>query len=196
MPEQPLEAQLEALILASDEPLGLQRLRDLCGAGSQELREALDSLEKHYVERGIRLCQVGGGWQFRTAPEFADIVQTLWQTRPPRLSRSLLETLAIIAYRQPTTRGEIEALRGVKTSSSVIATLQDRGWIKVLGRKEVPGRPQLLGTTRQFLIDFGMNSLQDLPDSTQLLDEEDIEQIVSENLTEEHDDTSHPPQTG
>ncbi len=192
--QQQLEAQLEALILATDEPLSLQRLRDLTGAGSQMLREALELLQEHYAERGIRLCQIGGGWQFRSAADFADIVQKLWQTRPPRLSRSLLETLAIIAYRQPTTRGEIEALRGVKTSSSVIATLQERGWIKVLGRKEVPGRPHLLGTTRQFLIDFGLNSLQDLPDSTQLLDEEDIEQIVSDNLTEEHDGANHPTQ--
>ncbi len=195
MPELQLEHQLEALILAADEPLTLQRLRDLTGADSTELREALSELEKHYAERGIRLHQVAGGWQFRSATDFADSIQQLWQTRPPRLSRSLLETLAIIAYRQPTTRGEIEALRGVKTSSSVIATLQERGWIKVLGRKEVPGRPHLLGTTRQFLVDFGLNSLQDLPDSTQLLDEEDIEQIVSDNLTENDDDTTQPAQT-
>ncbi len=195
MPELQLEHQLEALILAADEPLTLQRLRDLTGAESPELREALSQLETHYAERGIRLHKVAGGWQFRSATDFSDSIQKLWQTRPPRLSRSLLETLAIIAYRQPTTRSEIEALRGVKTSSSVIATLQERGWIKVLGRKEVPGRPHLLGTTRQFLVDFGLNSLQDLPDSTQLLDEEDIEQIVSDNLTENNDDTTQPAQT-
>ncbi|HKI61984.1 MAG TPA: SMC-Scp complex subunit ScpB, partial [Mariprofundaceae bacterium] len=90
-------------------------------------------------------------------------------------------TLAIIAYRQPTTRGEIEALRGLKVSSNIIASLQERGWIKVLGRKEVPGRPHLYGTGKQFLIDFELNSLTDLPDSAQLMDEEEIQQIVADN---------------
>jgi len=181
----PFSQQIEALILASDEPLSLQRLRDITGAEAAEIRTATAELEGFYAERGIRLVQVAGGWQFRTAPECADIVQGLWQTRAPRLSRSTLETLAIIAYRQPTTRAEIEALRGVKTSSNIVAGLQERGWIKVVGRKEVPGRPHLFGTTKQFLTDFGLNSLRDLPDSAQLLDEDEIQQIIADNQTEE-----------
>jgi len=173
--------QIEALILASDEPVTLQKLRDLLGEHihSSDIHDALAELESHYAERGINLVQAAGGWQFRTAPDHAELVRQLWHIKAPRLSRSALETLAIIAYRQPTTRGEIEALRGVKVSSQMVATLQERGWIKVLGRKEVPGRPHLFGTGKQFLIDFGLGSLKDLPDSAQLMDEDEIQQFTS-----------------
>ncbi len=174
MSSNPLKYQVEALVLASDEPISMQKLRDIIGCDSSEVRSALAELEAEYSDRGIQLIGVSGGWQFRTAPEYSELVQQLWQTRPPRMSRSALETLAIIAYRQPTTRAEIEALRGVKVSSQVVSTLQERGWIKVLGRKEVPGRPHLYGTGKQFLVDFGLNSLRDLPESAQLLDEEEI----------------------
>ncbi|MDX8405337.1 MAG: SMC-Scp complex subunit ScpB [Mariprofundus sp.] len=165
-------ARIEALILASDEPLSLKRMATILGehVKTSDIRAALMHLETDYSKRGIQLLQVAGGWQFRTAAAHLDDVQRLWQTRSGRLSRSTLETLAIIAYRQPTTRAEIEALRGVKTSASIIATLQERGWIKVLGRKDLPGRPHLYGTGRQFLVDFSLNSLDDLPDSSQLLD--------------------------
>jgi len=181
-PDAPLLArQIEAVILASDEPVTLQKMRDLLGEDihSSDIRDALAELENHYAERGINLVQAAGGWQFRTAPAHAELVRQLWHIKAPRLSRSALETLAIIAYRQPTTRAEIEALRGVKVSSQMIATLQERGWIKVLGRKEVPGRPHLLGTGKQFLIDFGLGSLKDLPDSAQLMDEDEIQQFAS-----------------
>lgn len=169
-----LSGQIEALVLASDEPLTLAKMRGLLGdsVSSAEIRDAIAALELHYRERGIQLVKVAGGWQFRTAAAQAELVQQLWQIKPTRLSRSALETLAIIAYRQPMTRAEIEALRGVKLSSQMIASLQERGWIKVLGRKEVPGRPHLYGTGRQFLIDFGLNSLKDLPESSQLIDDE------------------------
>ncbi len=166
-----LTKNIEALILASDEPLSFDKLRSfLEPTESSDIRDALSQLEQHYAERGIQLKQVAGGWQFRTAPTCSNIVEKLWQTRPPRLSRSMLETLAIIAYQQPTTRAEIEALRGIKVSSSIIGGLLERNWIKVLGRKDVPGRPHLYGTNKQFLTDFGLNSLQDLPDSSQLMD--------------------------
>jgi len=185
-------SQIEAVILASDEPVTLAKLRGLLDEeiNSSDIREALSELEAHYQERGIRLEKAAGGWQFRTAPEHADIIHTMWEIKPQRLSRSSLETLAIIAYRQPTTRAEIEALRGVKVSSQMIATLQERGWIKVLGRKEVPGRPHLYGTGKQFLIDFGLESLKDLPESAQLMDEDEIQQLVMENIeqpTEENE---------
>lgn len=177
--------RVEALLLASDEPLTLQKLRNLIEeTPSSDLREALITLEAHYKDRGIRLVQIAGGWQFQTATEYAETVSKLWQTRPARLSRSMLETLAIIAYRQPTTRAEIEALRGMRVSSSVLGGLQERGWVKVLGRKEVPGRPHLYGTGKLFLTDFGLNSLRDLPDSSQLMDEDEVIQSVEAQMAE------------
>jgi len=185
-----LTSQIEALLLASDEPLNIVRLRALLGEElqSSDIREAISTLEALYQNRGIQIKQVAGGWQFRTAPEHADLVHQLWEIRPQRLSRSAMETLAIIAYRQPTTRAEIEALRGVKVSSQMIATLQERGWVKVLGRKEVPGRPHIFGTGKQFLVDFGLESLKDLPDSAQLMDEDEIQQMVMGSI-EQHEDT-------
>lgn len=177
--------RVEALLLASDEPLTLQKLRTLFDeTQSSELRETLITLEAHYKDRGIQLVQIAGGWQFQTASEYSETVSKLWQTRPARLSRSMLETLAIIAYRQPTTRAEIEALRGMRVSSSVLGGLQERGWVKVLGRKEVPGRPHLYGTGKLFLSDFGLNSLRDLPDSSQLIDEDEVIQSVEAQMAE------------
>jgi len=171
-----LSSRIEAVIFASDEPVSIQKLRDLLpGAASSDIRQVLSELQTHYKERGIRLLEVAGGWQFRSASDYANVVQQLWKTRPPKLSRSMLETLAIIAYRQPATRAEIEALRGVKVSSSMVATLQERGWIKVLGRKEVPGRPHLYGTGKAFLVDFGLNTLGDLPEITELMDNDETE---------------------
>jgi len=189
-----LTKNIEALVLASDEPLSFDKLRALLErlepVESSDVRAALSSLEGYYADRGIQLKQVGGGWQFRTAPACANIVEQLWQTRPPRLSRSMLETLAIIAYQQPTTRAEIEALRGIKVSSSIIGGLLERRWIKVLGRKDVPGRPHLYGTNKQFLEDFGLNSLQDLPDSSQLMETNAIQQEKL-NLPEPTETTEH-----
>jgi len=176
-----LATSLEALIIASDEPLSLARLRDLTDASSSDIRTALGELESHYSNRGIVLQEIAGGWQFRSAPECAGQVQQLWQSRPPRLSRSMLETLSIIAYRQPVTRAEIEMLRGLKVSSSIIGGLQERAWIKVLGRKEVPGRPHIYGTGKQFLIDFGLSSLSDLPEIAQLMDQEEFESADQES---------------
>lgn len=182
-----LESQIEAVLLASDEPVTLAKLRTLLGEEihSSDIRESISQIEQHYQTRGIRLEVAAGGWQLRTAPEHAELIHSMWEIRPQKLSRSALETLAIIAYRQPTTRAEIEALRGVKVSSQMIATLQERGWVKVLGRKEVPGRPHLYGTGKQFLIDFGLASLKDLPESSQLMDEDEIQQMVMENIEQQ-----------
>ena len=183
-----LATSLEALIIASDDPLSLARLRDLTDASSSDIRTALGELEAHYSGRGIVLQEVAGGWQFRSTPDCAAQVQQLWQTRPPRLSRSMLETLSIIAYRQPVTRAEIEMLRGLKVSSSIIGGLQERAWIKVLGRKEVPGRPHLYGTGKQFLIDFGLSSLSDLPEIAQLMDQEEMESADQESVEMDSDE--------
>jgi len=180
-----LSSRIEAVIFASDEPLSIQKLRDLLeGVGSADIRRILIELQADYGERGIRLQEVAGGWQFRSAVEYASIVRKLWKTRPPRLSRSMLETLAIIAYRQPTTRAEIESLRGVKVSSAMVAALQERGWIKALGRKEVPGRPHLYGTGKSFLVDFGLSTLNDLPDITDLMDNNEIKTSTEDEKTE------------
>ncbi len=191
-----LTAQIEALILASDEPLNVQKIRDLLLGSpdcehvsvdslSANIRDSLSELETHYQRRGIQVIQVGGGWQFRTATEHAELVQRLWQVKAPRLSRSALETLAIIAYRQPTTRAEIESLRGVRVSSQMIANLQERGWIKVIGRKEVPGRPHLFATGKQFLVDFGLNGLKDLPDSSQLMDDDELNLAAAQTASDQ-----------
>jgi len=188
---QALCSQIEALLLASDEPLSILRLRNLLGEEmpGSDIRTAISELEAHYHNRGIQIVQVAGGWQLRTAAEHAELIHQLWEIRPQKLSRSAMETLAIIAYRQPATRAEIEALRGVKVSSQMISTLQERGWIKVLGRKEVPGRPHLYGTGKQFLVDFGLDSLKDLPDSAQLMDEDEIQQMVMEKI-EPHEEAN------
>jgi len=192
---QQLTTKIEALLLASDEPLSIARLRSLLGEAlpGSDIRAAISGLEGFYQHRGIQITRVAAGWQLRTAPEHAELIHRLWEIRPQKLSRSAMETLAIIAYRQPATRAEIEVLRGVKVSSQMIATLQERGWIKVLGRKEVPGRPHIYGTGKQFLVDFGLDSLKDLPDSAQLMDEDEIQQMVMENIEpheEEHETDS------
>jgi len=185
-----LSIRLEALIFASDEPLSIKRISALMGdeINTGEIRDALNMLEMDYAHRGIRLTQVAGGWQFRSATEHAELIAELWHTRPPKLSRALLETLAIIAYRQPTTRSEIESLRGSKVSSHIITTLIERGWIKILGRKDVPGRPHLLGTGKQFLFDFGLHSLGDLPDYAQLMDEDAIQSIFQQHNHEQQEE--------
>lgn len=183
--------QIEALILASETPITLAKLRECLSLVESPMEPAIDNLqlhaclhelEQHYAQRGIQLIQVAGGWQFRTHPKYADVVTQLWQKNAPRLSRSMLETLAVIAYQQPTTRGEIEALRGIRVSSSVMSGLLERGWVKIIGRKDVPGRPHIYGTSQQFLSDFGLKSLNDLPDSSQLVDLQDLS--FNEKITE------------
>jgi segregation and condensation protein B len=122
----------------------------------------------------MELREVASGWRVQIRPQYAEVVSRLWQERPSRYSRALLETLALIAYRQPITRGEIEDIRGVTVATTIMRTLHERGWIRVVGHREVPGRPELLGTTREFLDYFGLKSLDDLPTLAELRDLEDI----------------------
>ncbi|HJZ84591.1 MAG TPA: SMC-Scp complex subunit ScpB [Polyangia bacterium] len=158
-----LASILESLIYAADKPLGLPQLKDLTGErDSDVLRAALSALMDSYAERGLQLLEVAGGWQFRTAPENAAWVQKLLAVRPVRLTRAQLETLAIVAYRQPITRPEIDEIRGVD-SAAVIRLLLDRGLIRILGKKEEPGRPLLYGTSKEFLEFFNLKDLRDLP---------------------------------
>ncbi|MFB6260089.1 MAG: SMC-Scp complex subunit ScpB, partial [Thiohalorhabdaceae bacterium] len=150
-----LQTILEAALFAAGEPLSLtrlQRLFDDDGAPTQDqLRSAMTALETAYEGRGVCLVATGGGYQFQTDPATNPWVHRLFQTRSPRFSRAVLETLAIIAYRQPVTRSEIEDVRGVSLSSGVLKTLTERDWVKVVGRKDVPGRPSLYATTPYFL---------------------------------------------
>lgn len=156
---------LETALLTSAEPLALADLKKLFDEdlSNDTLRHALEELRRDWEGRGIELTHVASGWRFRARPEFQKFLERLNPQKPPRYSRAVLETLAIIAYRQPVTRGDIEEIRGVAVSTQIIRTLQARGWIEVVGHKEVPGRPELLATTRAFLDDLNLASLDELP---------------------------------
>ena len=163
----PLKAILEAALLAAAEPVSLERLAALFDEEQRpsrdDLRAALLELAGDYQDRGVELVEVASGFRVQVPQSFAPWVSRLWEERTARYSRALLETLALIAYRQPITRGEIEEVRGVSVSSTTIKTLLERGWIKVLGHREVPGRPALFGTTREFLDYFNLKNLAELP---------------------------------
>lgn len=157
---------VEALLLASDQPLSLDRLLAVFDDPQPErkaLREALVWLGELHAESAMELVEVGSGWRLQVRQAYAPWVSRLWQEKPQKYSRALLETLAIIVYRQPITRGEIEEIRGVSLSQTIVRTLLERGWVREVGHREVPGRPALLGTTKQFLDDFNLKSLEQLP---------------------------------
>lgn len=174
-----LRRVLEALLLAADEPLGIDRLQRLLGerlgVERAAIRAALAELGEQLADRAVALQEVAGGWRIVVRERYAELVGALWQERPPRLSRALLETLALIIYRQPITRGEIEQIRGVSTSPNIIRTLFERGWIREVGVREVPGRPALLGTTTQLLNDLNLKSLDQLPPLPEIKDPEQLE---------------------
>jgi segregation and condensation protein B len=162
-----LSRVLEAVLLAAGRPVSIEQMRELfeepARPSADQVREALAELQADCADRSFELREVASGWRVQVRPQHADVVSRLWQERPSRYSRALLETLSLIAYRQPITRGEIEDIRGVTVSSTIMRTLQERNWIRVVGHREVPGRPELLGTTREFLDYFGLRSLDDLP---------------------------------
>jgi segregation and condensation protein B len=156
---------LEAALLASQEPLPLSELKKLFDEelSNDAVKLLLENLRTDWQGRGIELTHVASGWRFRTRPEYQRLIDRLNPQKPPRYSRAVLETLAIIAYRQPVTRGDIEEIRGVVVSANIIRALEARGWVEVVGHKEVPGRPELLATTKMFLDDLNLNSLEELP---------------------------------
>ena len=163
-----LKPILEALFAASDKPLSVNQLFDLFVGdidqpGKDEIRQAIQQLVEQYQGSGLELKQVASGFRFQVRADYETWVASLWAQKPPRYSRALMETLALIAYRQPITRGEIEDIRGVSVSTNIIRTLEERDWVKSLGHKEVPGRPVLYGTTREFLDYFNLKSLNELP---------------------------------
>jgi segregation and condensation protein B len=156
---------LEAALLATQEPLGLAELRRLFdeALAAETLRNLLAELREEWQGRAVELVSVASGWRFQTRAEFQPYVQRLFPERAPRYSRAVMETLAIIAYKQPVTRGDIEDIRGVTVTGQIIQTLEARGWIDAVGHRETPGRPALYATTRRFLDDLGLRSLQELP---------------------------------
>lgn len=167
MAETELKHVIEAALLAAGEPLSVDRIRSLYPEGSepdkQAVRAALETLSHDYRDRGVEVKEVASGFRIQVRDGLAPWVSRLWEERPPKYSRAVLETLAIIAYRQPITRSEIEEVRGVTVSTAIMRTLQERGWVRVIGHRDVPGRPAILATTRQFLDYFNLKSLDQLP---------------------------------
>jgi segregation and condensation protein B len=178
MNEQYVKNVIEAALLAAGRPLKVDDLvgvfdtRD--GSTPEEVQAALAALRTEYETRGLELVEVASGVRIQIRALVAEPVSRLWQERPAKYSRALLETLALVAYRQPITRGEIEQIRGVAVNPNIIKTMLERSWIRVVGHRDVPGRPELLGTTREFLDYFGLKKLDDLPTLAQLKELEDL----------------------
>jgi segregation and condensation protein B len=170
---------LEAALLAAQEPLPISELRKMFDdeIDADSLRMLLEELREAWTDRGVELVATASGWRFQTKASLQKFLERIHPERAPRYSRAVLETLAIIAYRQPVTRGDIESVRGVSVSTEVIRRLEERNWIEVLGHKEVPGRPALYGTTRIFLDDLGLRSLEELPPLEDIAKTLDLTQI-------------------
>ncbi|MBW8844563.1 MAG: SMC-Scp complex subunit ScpB [Burkholderiales bacterium] len=156
---------LETALICASQPLTLRELRSLFAdeLGADTLRSLLDELTRDWDGRGVELVALASGWRFQSRPELREFLDRLHPEKPPRYSRAVLETLAIIAYRQPVTRGDIEDIRGVVVASQIVKQLEDRGWIEAIGHRETPGRPALYATTKSFLDDLGLASLEQLP---------------------------------
>jgi len=184
----PLKLILEAILLAAGRPLTLDQLlamfEDKEKPERGDLREAIAGLQEDYQARGIDLVQVGGGYRIQVRESMQPWVARLWEEKPARYSRALLETLALIAYRQPITRGEIESVRGVAVSTNIMKTLLEREWVHVVGHRDVPGRPAMYGTTRQFLNYFGLKSIDGLPSLAELRDLNAIGEELQLDLAE------------
>ena len=169
---------IEGALLAAGRPLNVDELLALFGETERpersEVKKALDALQEEFKERGIELKEVASGYRIQVRRELAPWISRLWEERPARYSRALLETLALVAYRQPITRGEIEDVRGVTVSTHIMRTLQDRGWVRIVGHRDVPGHPEMFGTTKEFLDYFSLKSLDELPTLAQLRDIDSI----------------------
>ncbi len=175
MEAQEIKHVIEAALLAAQEPISLDKLLEVLASQDAApdraaVRNALAALESDYDGRGIELKEVASGFRIQIKSSMRDWLTPLWEGRAPRYTRALLETLALVAYRQPITRGEIEEIRGVSVSTNIVRTLMERRWIRVVGYREVPGRPSMLGTTREFLDYFGLKKLEDLPPLSEIKD--------------------------
>mgnify|MGYP003600775287 FL=1 len=176
---------LETALICAPQPLPLRELRTLFddALGSDTLKMLLQELQHEWAQRGVELVQVASGWRFQSRPEMRVYLDRLHPEKPPRYSRATLETLAIIAYRQPVTRGDIEDIRGVTVNSLIIKQLEDRGWVEVIGHRETVGRPALLATTRPFVDVLGLSSLDQLP----ALEESSVQERLLAGLSEDTD---------
>lgn len=160
-----LKRVLETALLTATEPLPISELKKLCDApmDNRQIEALLEELAQDWQGRGVELCRVASGWRFRAKPEMQQYLDRLNPQKMPRYSRAVLETLAIIAYHQPVTRGDIEEIRGVAVSSQILKTLEARGWVEVVGTRDAPGKPELFATTKQLLDDLNLRALQELP---------------------------------
>lgn len=205
MDKQQLQAIIEGALLAFGQPLTVEKLQSLFVRDDlhedadeqaipekQAIEEALETIAEQCAERGFELKKVSSGWRFQVKSDVAQWVNRLWEEKPQRYSRALLETLAIIAYRQPITRGDIEEIRGVAVSSHIIKTLSEREWVKVVGQRDVPGRPSLYATTRQFLDYFNLDNLESLPTLRELAD---IDALTPELALELGEKSENPADT-
>jgi segregation and condensation protein B len=181
---------LETALLCAEAPLSVADLRTLFEdtISADDVRRHLAALQLDWQERGLELVSLAGGWRFQSRPDMQRYLGRLNPEKPPRYSRAVLETLAIIAWRQPVTRGDIEDIRGVTVSSQIVRTLEDRGWIETLGYRDAPGRPALFGTTRRFLDDLGLRALDELP----ALDAEAPEDALESLLPDARPDSPRP----
>ena len=174
MDERTIKNVLEAALLAVGRPLSMDQLSGLFGKrgapSRDEIRKSIAELAKEYEDRGIELKPVASGYRIQIRKSMSDWLMPLWEERAPRYSRALLETLALVAYRQPITRGEIEEIRGVAVSTNITRTLLERGWVRVVGHRDVPGKPAMFGTTKEFLDYFGLRRLDDLPPLSEIQD--------------------------
>ena len=191
-----LSRVLEAMLVASGDPLTVEQMRraviDVGGERESDenslrarIRSSLDELNKAALSRPLELKETAAGFRYVTRPEFAPYISSLRGQQPPNYSRATLETLAVIAWRQPVTRGDIEQIRGVRLNSSILRSLADRDWIRVTGARETPGRPMLYGTTRIFLDYFGLKSLEELPKSEELVTEKMQEGLLARKIGSE-----------
>lgn len=184
--EHSLERILEALLSVSESTLSIVRMRNVfpeeACPDSQEIENALENLSEEYSDSALELVKLAGGYRFQTRSNYAQWISKLFETRPPRLSRALLETLSIIAYQQPVTRSDIQDVRGVAVSSDIIQRLLEREWIKKIGEKDVPGRPALFGTTPEFLAYFNLGSLKDLPILQELRELDEIARDIGQQV--------------
>lgn len=172
-----LKIILETALLTSSETLSLSQMKLLCDEplSNRELESLLADIQRDWQNRGIELVELASGWRFRTRPHMQVYLDRLSPQKPPRYSRAVLETLAIIAYHQPVTRGDIEEIRGVAVASQILKTLEARGWIEVIGTRDTPGRPELFATTKQLLDDLNLRTLQELPSLSQMTLEENAQ---------------------
>jgi len=198
MEAEKLKTWLEGALLAAGQPLTLTQLNSLFDEDRQPghgaIREALALLDAELSGRAVELVEVAGGYRLQIRQDLMPVVSRLWAEKPPRYSRALLETLAIIAYRQPITRSEIEQIRGVSLSANILKTLQEREWIKVVGHRDIPGKPELLGTTKVFLDYFGLKGLDDLPTLAEIRDLDNLEPELELNDPEFSQAANHDKQ--